>query len=383
MSSPVFDRVLNRRQFLRATGAGGLLVAISACGDSDEASGDGTERSEIGGDLVLFTWQGYGMAEPFGDWLRSNNIRERHLGYLGINSDAITRLGSPAGRRIDITSMNTSYGRFAYEQGLTSAITTAEVPELDDLLPFFQSEPLFQTDGKFYSVPWTWGYTAITYRPDAAAEPTSYEDLFKAENEGRIATIDDFVQNVILACVALGIDPDTLTKQQLRGPVLTFMERIVRQSRTIAPGIGDQLNLLVSGDVDYMFVGLTLFDALAAEQGVTLTTVVPEEGGGGFTDGVAISANAPNRPTAVAFAQQFILPTPRAGDAQTSIFGATTHPDIIEHISEPVRELYPYDSLEAFLERIKMPAGWPTEPTGNLATFDDVLKAWQDAKGAG
>jgi spermidine/putrescine transport system substrate-binding protein len=375
---------LDRRTLLARASAAGLLIAggpglLAACGSDDDDSAATT--GAIGGDLNLFVWEGYEMEDQFARWREQNDLSQNTLGFISTQSDVIAKLNSPSGRRVDATILNTSYAKGAYEQGLIRSVTTDEIPELDQLYPFFRDSPLFKiSDGEYYNVPWTWGFTSITYRPDQVPAPKSYMDILDPKYAGRISTIDDSYNHVLLGAIAVGLNPDELTKDQLFGDVQDFMTEVVRNSKTIAASIGDQTNLLVSGEVDYMLVGLYLIDVFAKDNGATTKTAIPEEGVAGFTDCVAISAQAPNPDNAIAWAAQFITPEPKAGKAQDSIFGATTNPEIVPLISKPVRDLYPYDDIDGFLEKVVMPAGWPSEPEGDLATFDDTVKAWEDAK---
>ena len=224
------------------------------------------------------------------------------------------------------------------------------------------------------------GFTSISYTPDTAPAPESYQDLLEPKNKNKIATLDDSYNNVLLGAIATGINPDTMTKDQLFGEIKDFMRGIVSQSKTLASSIGDEVNLLTSGEVDYMHVGLYLLDAFAQDSGDNVKTVVPEEGVAGFTDCTAISANAPNLDNAIAFARQFITADKRAGEAQSSVLGATTNPDIVPLLTTQASELYPYDDVEGFLKDVVMPAPWPQEEDGDLATYEDTVKAWEEAK---
>lgn len=373
---------MNRRTLLRRASAAGLVVAgggiLAACGSDD---GGAATTGTVGGQLNLFTIEGYDMDKEFASWRRQNDITQNTLGFEQDQSGVIAKLSSPGGGRIDATSFDTGYVKYAFDQGLTRAVTTDEIPQLNDLFPYFRnSELLRNSEGEYYGVPWTWGFISITYRPDSVPAPKHYQDILDPAYKGRIGTIDDAALNVRLGSIAVGVSPNGLTKDQLFGDVQDFLTNLVANSRTLSPSIGDQTNLLVSGEVDYMLVGLYLIDVFAKEKGVQTKTAIPEEGVVGFTDNVAISAQAPHPDNAIAWAAQFITPEPKAGKAQDSIFGATTNPEIVPLISKPVRDLYPYDDIDGFLEKVVMPAGWPREPEGDLATFDDTVKAWEDAK---
>ena len=107
------------------------------------------------------------------------------------------------------------------------------------------------------------------------------------------------MNNVASASLAVGIDPDTMTTDQLNGPITDWLMKMKGQIRALAPSIGDQISLLASGDVDYMVCGLTFMDAETAKKGVTTKTIVPSEGAIGWADTTFITPTprTPRTPT--------------------------------------------------------------------------------------
>jgi spermidine/putrescine-binding protein len=239
------------------------------------------------------------------------------------------------------------------------------------------------SDGVYNSVPWTWGPIGINTRPDTvpADALASWDGLLDPAWAGRIGTFDDALNMVSTGAVATGNDPGMLTRDQLNGPVKDFLIALKPQLKVLSTSIGDQVNLLVSGDVDIELVGLTWFVAQAAGQGVTLDFRVPEEGSYGFVDAVLVTPWAPSRANAIAYANA--LASGDTAVAMTeSVNQLSTNPDVIALTKPEVRDVYP-DDLEEFTgTTLKWNKSW-YDPEGEFATIDEWRKVWDDVKALG
>src|SRR5262249_29234936 len=155
---------------------------------------------------------------------------------------------------------------------------------------FFRNSAFWQIKpGTYNSVPWTWGPLGVSYRPDKvkASEIQSWHDLTKPAFQGRLGTFDSALNMVSIGAVAVGADPGKLTRKQLDGPVKAYLQALRPNLKVLSTSLGDQVNTLVSGDVDAQLVGLTWFNNEGAKQGTKLAFLVPpKEGSFGFVDAV-------------------------------------------------------------------------------------------------
>ena len=63
-------------------------------------------------------------------------------------------------------------------------------------MPAFQVAPWKNDDGTYNGVPWTWGFSGLTYRMDNVPEPQSWQDILDPKYKGRVSTVDGAMNNV-------------------------------------------------------------------------------------------------------------------------------------------------------------------------------------------
>ncbi len=143
--------------------------------------------------------------------------------YITTPEEVPTVLKGPGGDKWDIAYGDNVVLTDYADLGLISPMTVEQVPGLDGLLPALQVPPWRNDDGTYNGSPWTWGYSGVTYRTDRVPNPASWQDLLKSEFKGRVSTIDSATNNVALGAIAVGIDPDTMTTEQLNGAVKDYL----------------------------------------------------------------------------------------------------------------------------------------------------------------
>ena len=332
----------------------------------------------VGGDLNLFVWRGYGAPDATAAWLKREGITT-HVRYITQPDEVPTVLQGPGGDRWDLSYGDNVVLPYYRDLGLVRPITLDEVPGLAGLMPAFQTAPWKNEDGTYNGVPWTWGFTALTYRNDAAS-PTSWQDILAPSYRGRVSTLDAALNNVAIACIAMGVDPDAMTVEQLDGPVRSWLMRLRGQIHTIAPSIADQVMQLTSGEVDYMVCGITFLDREAAKAGVKTRTVVPSEGAIGWADTAFVPPTAPNPQNALAFANHLLAPKTNA-DANGELLQGPTVADAVPLLPARASAVYAFSDIDNFLtHRLTFNTGFPHEPDGDLATYDQVEQTWDEVK---
>jgi spermidine/putrescine-binding protein len=266
--------------------------------------------------------------------------------------------------------------------GLILPMTVDQVPGLAGLLPAFQVDPWKNADGTYNGAPWTWGFSGLTYRTDRVPEPQSWQDILDPKYQGRVSTVDGALNNVALASIAVGIDPDTLTTDQLNGEVKDWLLQLRGQIRALATSIGDQISLLVSGDVDYMVVGLAFMDAETKKKGVSTKTIVPSEGAIGWADTAFIPPTAPDKQNAFAWVNHVLDPEQNA-EANSAFLQGPGVAAAIPLLTPEAKAQYPYDDIDNYLSNaLTFNRGFPREPDGDRATYDQVIQTWEEVKGS-
>jgi len=376
--------LLDRRRFLRLSGGAAMAGFLAACGlsNSSSSTGPGTSSSPlppVGGNLNLYTWEGYDLTKQFASWRQQNGITQ-HLKFITQPEEVPTVLKGAGGDKWDLSYGDNVVLTDYKNLGLIRPMTVEEVPGLTGLMPAFQVDPWKNADGTYNAAPWTWGFSGLTYRTDRVPAPKSWHDILDPKYKGRVSTVDGALNNVALGSLAVGIDPDTLTTAQLNAEVKDYLVQLRGQIRALAPSIGDQISLLVSGDVDYMVVGLTFMDAETAAKGVSTKTVVPSEGAIGWADSAFIPPTAPDPQNALAWINHVLDPTQNA-KANNSFLQGPGVAAAIPMLDKAVTDLYPFNDINNYLTNVlTFNRGFPREPEGDRATYDQVVTLWEEVK---
>lgn len=390
--------VMSRRQFLYVSGgtvaslsAAGLLAACGGGASPGSTAGPGGTagtgcadvkpiEGDVGGAFNMLVWQGYeGVGLPVWDtWYADRGI-EPNVKY--ITSDVIATFKSPAGADLDVSSLNQGEVPNGHEAGITVPLGVDQVPTVPKLYPLFQDSDFWKLcDGVYMAIPWQWGVNSIVTRlkevPTGSIQ--SYEDLFDPKWKGMVGIWDDTLNVISMASVATGNDPGVLTREQLNGPVKEWLERLMPQLKTIATTLGDQANLLASGDVSIMLIGWAFFVPSLKDQGVEAEFVLPKEGAFGYVDSLFIPPTAPNPATSLAWINA-MLEGETAKAVNDYTIGFSTNPEVNAVLDPAVLEAYGNPNIEDFLAQTKFNRSW-SDPNGPYATIDEWNKVWNDVK---
>ncbi len=388
------EGLVTRRHFLYLTGttvlvggAGAILGACSSGASPTPAASSAAcpsvvpSSAAVGGAFNLFTWAGYdgkGVA-AMDAWYADQGI-DLNVKYIS-NENLENYLKSSAGQVWDASSNNQGDCEHGYASGIQAPISVEEVPALGKMYDTFKNGTFWQVcEGVYNSVPWTWSPLGINTRTDRvdAGALKHWDDLLDAKYQGRIGTYDDALNMVSTGAVATSNDPGALTRDQLNGPVKDWLAKLKPQLKVLSTSIGDQLNLLASGDVDIELVGLLWFVSQAQEQNLPIDFRVPDEGTYGFVDAVIVTPWAKNRQNAIAYANA-LMEGDTAAEMQNSTFQMSTNPDVNSMVDPSVRSLYP-DDLESYLSNtLKWNKSW-FDANGDYATIDEWRKVWDDVK---
>ncbi len=402
--------VYSRRFFLKVSAAGAVTVAaggfLAACssavstlapttpGGSSASPGSGTtpvpsfappSLGPVGGTYSMFTWAGYdGKGVPEIDaWYQQNNI-QLDVKYIS-NENLVNFMKSPGSEKWDASSVNQGDAQYIYEAGVSSPVFASEVPAFNDMYDFFKNGSFFKlADGVYSCVPWTWGPLGINTRPDKVPADAlkSWDGLLDAKWKGRIGTYDDALNMISTACCAVGKDPAVLTTDDLNGPVKDWLVKLKPQLKVLSTSIGDQINLLISGDVDIELIGLTWFTAQAASQNATVDFRIPDEGTYGFTDCLFVPPSAPHRANAIAWANAITSGT-TAKALLESVNQLSTVTKVNDTIKPDVFTSYAIDpsGVVDYVGKLKWNNSWYNP--GQYATIDEWRKVWDDVKALG
>jgi spermidine/putrescine transport system substrate-binding protein len=286
-----------RRQFL--AGAGALGIGAAALG--------APRIARAAGEVKVLNWQGYGTDEAWAvaafQKATGNNVVHD---YYTSEPEMITKLRTNPGA-YDVVLTNCAWNGLASKDGLVQAIDTSKIGNWKDLNPAFRDSPLLNSDGKTYGVSWVWGITAVAYNTTVFnPAPTTLSALWDPKLKKRVALRDDGVEAVSFGAIATGQDmnhPADLDKVKARLMDLKPNVAMIWQSE-------DEWNKQFAAkafDISIYWSG----SALRSKTNFKLPVgyYVPEEGGIGWFDGLAIAKGAPNPDGAHAFINDMVDPS--------------------------------------------------------------------------
>jgi spermidine/putrescine-binding protein len=368
--------LIARRDFLRI-GAAGISVAAG----SSLATRSLAAACAPGGPFNLYAWAGYeGPGIPEWDKFWSDNGIELNLRAIG-NEEFLQLLRAPGGDQWDAFVLNQGENLRYAGEGVFTPITVEEVPNLANMYEAFTKSPFWANeDGTFKCVPFTVAPLGINYNADRTPEGfKSYADALNPDV--RVSCFDDALNMISTAACATGLDPSVLTREELNGPVKDWLMKLRPQLKLISPSLGDQLTVLINGEVDLQLVGLTWNVAQGKSQGVNIAFVYPSEGTYGSVDSIGIPATAPSRCNALAYCNAGLDPDLGAKVNQTMYaLGAT--PQINANLSAEVLALYPENLVTGFFDVMKWNVSH-VDPEGPYAPIDAWKEVWTEVKLAG
>jgi spermidine/putrescine-binding protein len=189
-------------------------------------------------------------------------------------------------------------------QGLLQKLDKAKLPVLDTFDPNYLN--LEFDPNNEYTIPYQAGTDAIVYNSDTVKDaPTSYADLWKFIDEGRMVTLDDSRAIIGATLLTLGYDVNTTDEKQLAEAKARLAE--------LAQGIklydsDSPKSALIAGDVDLGIVW-TGEVFLAAQENPAIKYVYPSEGTILWQDNYAMPKDAPHADAAYAWLNYTMQPS--------------------------------------------------------------------------
>jgi spermidine/putrescine transport system substrate-binding protein len=380
---------MSRRTFLRTTAVlgAGLVTARCVVPTPTEAPSEVSEVSEPaevspegdiqGININYLGWEGYDYAGALEALTEPNDITVNST-YGGNNEEIFAKLKAGSEGQYDVVSIYHGTIAAMVENDLLQPIDTSRVEHWDDLLESFRSQPWQVIDGDVYSVPFTWGNTPIAYNPEYVPDGIqSWNDLKKPEFKDKLVIVDNSIQELDVALIATGADiTQPVTKDELAQAAEWYMD-IKDNARAIVPNYGEMADMLareeawLTGGVWVAVVGW------AADKGVTLETLIPEEGTFGWCDNYVIPKGA-DLDAAYAFINQMTSPE---GQAELAAYlgQEMTNKKVIPLLPEEMQKAYA--TAEEDLKKTPFPPDPPlTSDDPNIATYSDIIDTWEEIK---
>lgn len=274
--------------------AAGLMVgSLVGCGNKNEggesAKGDNKK-------LVVSTW---GLSEdilwenvfkPFEEEYGVNVVLE-----IGNNSERLTKLKNNPNSEIDIIYLAEAFATQGIEAGLFEEIDYSKIPNAKKM-----NDKAKTTVERGYGPAYTLNSLGIVVNPDAGIEINTWEDLWKAELQGKIA-IPDITTTNGPAMVALASDKAGVAFKDDNGEVA------FKELEALKPNVvktysksSDLANMFASGEI-VAAVTADFAYGIIAKASPQVQYIVPEEGTYLNFNTINISKNSKNKDLAYEF----------------------------------------------------------------------------------
>lgn len=386
---PLRPQELTRAAFLRRAAAVGLsasaLPLLAACGGDDAgkaAKPTGDVKLEdlgtVGGAIQILTYAGYEGGDAIKPWLKQAGIAQK-VTPINNQDDVTTKLRSPAGRTADAAQLGVAQVEQYRQLGLAYPIQPEWLSNSAKVDKYFLDLTM-DANGALTAVPFVWGSLGCNYDPKHIGAIESWQELADPKLKGRVAMIDDPVSTVQTGALAVGIrEPSKMTRDQLE-QVKEFLVKVKANARTVAAGYADIGDLIVAGDVWASFQGWNAVEIFAAAKDGVVKTAYPKEGTVGFVDCYIIPKDADNKRSAVAFIDQ-MLSTEMQAYVGNDLGSGLVRLDAASEVKGLGAQVFDYDNLkELFETKLVFALDAPIESSGDIATHEDWVAAWEDVK---
>jgi spermidine/putrescine transport system substrate-binding protein len=322
-----------------------------------------------GSSIDMLSWQGYDLQKAMKPYQAAHDL-SFHSTFIGNHDDIQAK----------VTQDPTGYNLITYYEGyhdlykqlnILSPLDPKRVPNYRNNFPQFKHKMWWESDGKLWGVPWTWGSWTLNYNPTKMATPKKWTDLLNPNLKGRIAILDDPNGAIVIGARILKLPIPNLTSKQLDA-VIALWRKFRENARTISPSPGDLVNLFANGEISAAF-GYIAITGLAASQGVTLKHIIPAEGAASYCDAWAIPPEGPDRDAIYGWINHTLTPKVQAY-ASESLLQGVVQPAALKALKPSLRTLFPYNNIDGWLRRAPL-YDLPSDQPG-IMQYSDWLSRW-------
>ena len=152
--------------------------------------------------LHLLEWNGYQYPEYYPEYVAKYG-REPSYTFFAQADDALKRMR--LGYQVDLVHLCVRQVPEARETGLIKPLDTERIPRWGDITPELLDMKGVRAEGEYWFVPWEWGYSTVSYNPEAIeVENATYDIFVDPRFKGKTALTADIGVNLLIAGVIGG-----------------------------------------------------------------------------------------------------------------------------------------------------------------------------------
>jgi spermidine/putrescine transport system substrate-binding protein len=223
MASDIWDKGINRRDFLKAgaaLGLGGTAAWIAAaCGTSSVATTSSSPtpiqyaKAEIDGELNLFNWSQYMSPDVIDAFAKQYNVKVNQPNFDNME-DMLTKIN--AGGAYDLTFPTMDYAVQMIRAGLAQPIDHTQLQNWGEVPAYFQ-DPWYDAKA-LYTAPYAIWTTGIMYRKDKVTGVTgSWSDFWNLADQygDKMFLLYDFQEVLGMSLLRDGNDVNSTKRSEL------------------------------------------------------------------------------------------------------------------------------------------------------------------------
>lgn len=253
-------------------------------------------------ELTLYNWASYFPQSALDAFTAETGIKIQYIAYESQEEATANLL---AGQSYDIVVLSIEFIPKLIEAGLLAKLDHQNLPNFKNVSANFRD--LAFDPGNRYAVPFHWGSTGLLYRSDLVdPPPTRWADLWDPRFAGKVALWPIKVSLLPFALKKLGYSANSGDPAEVEAalaelirlkPSVVWLDNL---EATVVP-------MLMSGEAVITY-GWAYDAQLAADEGLPIAYVLPEEGSVLWLDQFIVPANSPHRDLAEQFIDFMLRP---------------------------------------------------------------------------
>jgi len=290
-----------------------MALVATGCGGDGGAEGQPTE-------LNALVWCDHTDPELLAPFEEEHNVTVNVRDYEGTGV-ALGILEQSQPGEWDVFVVDSVDVPRVAEAGWLAELDPDDFP-WDDFFEDVRMPDIHYVDDKLYAVPEKFGYNTIAYN-SANVDPAAMRDiqsLWDPQFAGRIAVYDYYIPTMELVAIALGIEPSSITEDDL--PAIQAKLEELKPQAAVTGDVVTVQTALATGEVDIIVGGGEYVTAVLAEENPNLEWVLPDQGGIRWQQAIGVLADSEKRDLATEFVKYIVSPEGQARLATSSCYWA-------------------------------------------------------------